>query len=264
APSSSASVHLATWPSGDEALVDPQLGRGRALTRRLVDLVRSARAEGRVKARQPLQRALIPSSAFGQLTEGLRAEIAAELNVETVESLGSTGDLVDHTAKANFRNLGKRFGSQTPHVAAAIAAADAASLAERLVRQGSATIDFEGGVEITADDVIISERPREGWSVVNEHGETVALDLHLTPELIRAGRAREVIRTMQEARKTHGLDVSDRISLSWQAEGETAGALRQHADVIAREILAVEVREEAGDHSQHDSDLGLAFTLRKV
>ena len=263
-PSASASVHLATWPSYDEALVDPQLDRGMALTRRLVDLGRSARAEGRVKTRQPLQRALIPSSAFGQLTEGLRAEIAAELNVETVESLGSTGDLVDHTAKANFRNLGKRFGSQTPHVAAAIAAADAASLAERLASKGSATIDFEGGVEITADDVIISERPREGWSVVNEHGETVALDLHLTPELIRAGRAREVIRTMQEARKTHGLDVSDRISLSWQAEGETAGALRQHADVIAREILAVEVREEAGEHSQHDSDLGLAFTLRKV
>ena len=71
----------------------------------------------------------------------------------------------------------------------------------------------------TADDVIISERPREGWSVVNEHGETIALDLHLTPELVRAGLAREVIRLVQEARKGNGYDVSDRIVLSWSGDG---------------------------------------------
>ena len=42
-------------------------------------------------------------------------------------------------------------------------------------------------VEVVADEVIVSERPREGWSVVNEQGETVALDLELTPRC--AGRA---------------------------------------------------------------------------
>ena len=53
--------------------------------------------------------------------------------------------------------------------------------------------------------MIVSERPREGWSVVNEQGETVALDLELTPELRRAGLAREVVRLVQEARKTQRL-----------------------------------------------------------
>ena len=151
--------------------------------------------------------------------------MAAELNVVDVESFASAGDLVDHTAKGNFRNLGKRFGKQTPQVAAAIAAADATALAGSFASSGTATIDFEGGVEVTADDVIISERPREGWSVVNEHGETIALDLHLTPELVRAGLAREVIRLVQEARKGNGYDVSDRIVLSWSGDGEAAQAL---------------------------------------
>ena len=64
------------------------------------------------------------------------------------------------------------------------------------------------------DEVILSERPREGWSVVNEQGETVALDLELTPELRRAGLAREVVRMIQEARKTGGFEVSDRIALT--------------------------------------------------
>ena len=61
--------------------------------------------------------------------------------------------------------------------------------------------------------MIVSERPREGWSVVNEQGETVALDLEITPELRRAGLAREVIRMIQEARKASGFEVSDRIAL---------------------------------------------------
>ena len=51
-----------------------------------------------------------------------------------------------------------------------------------------ATVSVDGEeVEVLPDEVIVSERPREGWSVVNEQGETVALDLELTPALVRAG-----------------------------------------------------------------------------
>jgi isoleucyl-tRNA synthetase len=260
------SVHLARWPEHDAALIDDDLDAGMALTRRLVELGRSARSEAKVKTRQPLQRALIPSAAHQQLSPELRAEVAAELNVVDVESFASAGDLVDHTAKGNFRNLGKRFGKQTPQVAAAIAAADATALAGSFARRGTATVDFEGGVEVTADDVIISERPREGWSVVNEHGETIALDLRLTPELVRAGLAREVIRLVQEARKTSGYDVSDRVVLSWSGDGEAAQALTDHADLVAREVLAVRtVREDrAGEGWQRDDELGVAFSLQKA
>ena len=109
--------------------------------------------------------------------------------------------------------LGKRFAKQTPVVAAAIAAADAAALARRSgIRYG----DRDGrrrAVEVESAEVLLSERPREGWSVVNEQGETVALDLEVTPELKQAGLAREVVRTLQEARKNAGLEVSDRITV---------------------------------------------------
>ena len=92
-------------------------------------------------------------------------------------------------------------------MAAAIAAADAERAGRgpggrRAGRRSS--VDGEP-VEVLPDEVIVSERPREGWSVVNEQGETVALDLELTPELRRAGLAREVVRLIQEARKTSGL-----------------------------------------------------------
>ena len=186
--------------------------------------------------------------------------------------LSSAGEgLVDFSAKANFRALGKRFAKRTPVVAAAIAAADAAALAGALEADGRATVSVDGeDVEVLPDEVIVSERPREGWSVVNEQGETVALDLELTPELVRAGIAREVVRLVQEARKSSGFEVSDRITLRWSAEGDTAAALREHDALIRGEVLATEVEEvqpgqgDLDGGAVRDEDLRLAFTVTRV
>src|SRR5262249_6207361 len=115
---SPASVHLADWPTVTDD-VDTELTVSMSLARRLVEIGRAARAEAKVKTRQPLGRALISSAAFAQLDDELRAEVAAELNVEAIESFASAGDLVDHSVKANFRSLGRRFGTQTPVVASA-------------------------------------------------------------------------------------------------------------------------------------------------
>ncbi|MCB0912369.1 MAG: class I tRNA ligase family protein, partial [Propionibacteriaceae bacterium] len=267
-PDAPASVHLADWPLADVAAIDERLDEAMQLTRRIVELGRSARSEAKVKTRQPLGRALIPSSAFGLLDEELRAEVMAELNVERVESFASAGDLVDYSAKGNFRALGKRFGKQTPLVAGAIASADAAVLAADLATHGRAYVLVTdlGEVEVSPEEVIVSERPREGWSVVNEQGETVALDLELTPELVRAGVAREFIRAVQEARKTSGFEVSDRIRLAWAAsDADTAAALRAHTALIGDEVLAVEVGEAEPDEGWFaDDDLGFRFAVTRV
>ncbi len=262
-----ASVHLSTWPTVDESVIDAGLREAMAVTRRVVELGRSARSEAKVKTRQPLRRALVASTTLARLDADLVAEITSELNVGALESFASAGDLVDYSAKGNFRALGKRFGKDTPVVAAAIAAADAAALAAALHSTGRATVDYAGGTEVTADEVIVSERPREGWSVVNEQGETVALDLELTPELVRAGLLRDVVRAVQELRKASGLEVADRVVLSWSGTGAAAEALRADAaGTVAAEVLALDVRELPGAEASWttDSDLGLAFHVSRV
>ncbi len=264
-PGAPASVHLADWPLVDEASVDAELNAAMSLTRRLVELGRSARSEAKVKTRQPLRRVLVPSASHARLSAELLGEIAAELNVQVVESFASAGDLVDYSAKGNFRALGRRFGKSTPQVAAAIAAADAARLASELASSGEASVDFDGGTTVTADEVIVSERPREGWSVVNEQGETVALDLELTPGLVAAGLVREVVRLVQDKRKASGLAVSDRISLVWSAEDDLAGALRAASDLVADEVLATSITEGTpeGDVVTEEA-LGLSFAIAKA
>jgi len=272
------SVHLAAWPQVDGSLVDDELGRQMSLTRRLVELGRAARADAKVRTRQPLRRALVASAAHARLSEELRREVAEELNVGTLEPLSAAGaDLVDFSAKGNFRALGRRFGKRTPLVANAIAASEAAGLAAALDADGRAAVSVEGeDVEVLPDEVIVSERPREGWSVVNEQGETVALDLELTPELVRAGVAREVVRMVQEARKNSGFDVSDRITLVWYAEGDTADALRENERLVADEVLAPGGLEPAADRAAaeaaadraegavRDEELGLTLALTRI
>jgi isoleucyl-tRNA synthetase len=267
------SVHLSSWPEVDASVVDDELAEQMALVRRLVELGRAARATSSVRTRQPLGRALVAAPGWDRLSAELRAEVGEELNVGDLQSLGdAAGDLVDVVVKANFRALGKRFGKGTQPVAAAVAAADGATLVAALRSGGSATVVVDGAeVTLTEDDVVITESPREGWAVASDGGETVALDLELTPQLRRAGLARETVRTVQEARKAAGYAVSDRIALWWTAtDHDLAAAVREHAATIADEVLATSFTEgeppagtvgttEAGSSTGDDADLGLRF-----
>jgi isoleucyl-tRNA synthetase len=269
------SVHLTSWPSADPALVDRQLSEQMGLARRLVELGRSARAAASLGIRQPLPRALVGAAGFAGLPAELRDQVTGELNVRALEALSSVGDdLVDHVVKPNFRALGRRFGNRTQPVAAAITAMDAGTLAGRLRADGEVSVMVDGEpVAIGPDDVIVTQTPRAGWSVASDAGETVALELDITPELRREGLAREVIRLVQDARKTDGLEVSDRITLRWEsADPELAAALTEHGQLIAGEVLATgfgprDAADPAGapdpgtGHS--DVDLGLTFWIRR-
>jgi isoleucyl-tRNA synthetase len=205
----------------------------------------------------------VSASGWQELPGQLQGLVAAELNVRTLEPLA--GDLVDVTAKANFRALGKRFGKRVQAVAAAVAAADAAALAADL-RTGQACVAVDGQtVPLSPDEVVVTETPRTGWAVATGAGETLALDLEITPELRRAGLVREAVRLVQEARKSSGLEVSDRIELWWQAEGELAEALQEGQARLAEEVLAVEVtrgQPTARIAPHEDAELGLRFWLR--
>jgi isoleucyl-tRNA synthetase len=278
------SVHLSSWPAYDPALIDESLSSQMALVRRLVELGRSARSAASVRTRQPLSRALVGAPGFVTLPAALRAQVAEELNVNTLEPLDAAGgELVSYTVKPQFKSLGRRFGASTQAVATAIREADPAALAHAVASgsaSGSASVSASvsvpslGEVSLTAEDLVVTQTPVEGWGVATADGETVALDLHVTPQLRGEGWAREVIRLIQDARKNDGLNVTDRIALRWSAaDAELAAALTEHRDLIAGEVLAVSfgAGEEPGDAEagapgsawfEHtDDDLGLRFWL---
>jgi isoleucyl-tRNA synthetase len=266
------SVHLATWPKidPDSGVIDEKLLDQVALVRRVVELGRAARSGSGVETRQPLPRALVSAPGWAALPEAVRAEVADELNVVELAELARTGELVELTVKPNYRALGRRFGSATRAVAAAITAADPEELVADY-RAGIAELVVEGqAVALAPDDLVITEAPRSGWAVASDGPDTVALDLELTPQLRQLGLVRKVIRLIQDARKSAGLQVTDRIELWWRVGGspEPAEAIRAHADHVAHEVLAVRLTEGAPDQNglfeTTDEELGLHLWLARA
>jgi len=254
------SVHLAEWPTADEGILNEELLSQMTLVQRIVELGRATRAASKVRTRQPLARAMVSAPGFADLPDELRLQIADELNVNKVEEL--TRDLVDVTVKPNFRALGPRFGARTQLVARAIADAG-------LPVEGRLTVVVDGEeIQLSNDDLIITETPREGWAVTSDGGMSVALDLELTEELRAAGLVRDALRFIQDARKTVGLEITDRIGLRWAStRPDVAEALRRSTSLIAEEVLATSVTETALedlDSTLRSEDLGLAISVIKV
>jgi isoleucyl-tRNA synthetase len=256
-----ASVHLSNWPAVNAAAIDTDLAAQVALTRRIVELGRATRAESGIKIRQPLGRALIAASGWATLPEAMREQIADELNVQTLQDIATAdGDLVDISVKANFKSLGAKFGGAVQEIAKAIAATDATVLVKTLRSAGTTTV---GTWQIALDDLVVTEVPKSGWSVSSHDGESVALDLELTPALIAAGNVREVIRFIQERRKSDGLDISDRINVTWNATDEMAAAIESDLGHISDEVLALSMTRDAG-LAIKDTEIGVEVVLVKA
>ena len=254
------SVHLSDFPVADESAINNQLGNQVALTRRIVELGRASRAESGIKIRQPLGRALIAASGWASLPTQMREQIADELNVIALEDIANAdGDLVDISIKANFKSLGAKFGGAVQEIAKEIATSDATSLVRTLRSEGVTKV---AQWEIELGDVVITEVPKSGWMVASHEGESVALDLSLTPTLILAGHAREVIRFIQERRKGDGFEISDRIDIVWNATSEIVDAIESDLEHIQDEVLAISMLRDESIIVEA-SEIGLAVKLTK-
>jgi len=259
------SVHLSSFPESDDTKIDEKLSSSVALSRRLVELGRAARAESKIKIRQPLARALIAANRWVDMDPEIREHIQDELNVAKLDLLSDESEgLVSISIKANFRSIGSRYGADVQAIAAAITQADAASLVKELRKVGEYTISYgDKNALISPDDLVITETPKEGWSVASHSGESVALDLTLTPELIQAGLMREVIRTIQEQRKSSGFEISDRIHVRWKGGADLAAAITAYKAEISEEVLALSIEEDA-TLAPAENEIGLALSLTKA
>jgi isoleucyl-tRNA synthetase len=237
------SVHLRDFPEPDPALADPQLEDAMAAVRLTVELGRAARAQAKVKVRQPLRRAVIVANDAEREAISARAELVrSELNVKELDFVDDEGELVSYAVKPNYRALGPRFGKRMPQVAAAVAALDPQRVAAVMADGGQVGISVEGEEHaLGADEVTLALQPLEGYEVEAEAGHAVALQLELDDELRREGLAREIVHAVQNARKEAGLEITDRIELTLGGDDELLAAAREHRDYVAGEVLATSV-----------------------
>jgi isoleucyl-tRNA synthetase len=205
---------------------------------------------------------------WDKISEEMKTHIAEELNIRKLDGIHiAEADLVDVSVKANFKTLGAKFGADVQLIAKAIAKANHTAMVKHLRQNKSLklAVNLANGLksaEIEIEDLVVTEIPRTGWSVASHGGESLALDLTLTPELIKSGLVREVIRAIQEERKKIGLDVSDRITVYWNAPKQVASAITSAVPEISAEVLATALVQDKSK-AVTGNELGLWLELIK-
>jgi isoleucyl-tRNA synthetase len=245
------SVHLALLPAPEEGAIDPPLERRMERAEKIVMLVRAMRMKSNLKVRQPLQRIILPIADDGERheVESVADIICEEVNVKGIEYVTDDSGIVRRKAKANFKSIGPKFGKNAQAVAARIREMTPAEIAT-LERTGALSVAGGGGITLGREDVEILREDIEGWLVESDGSLTVALDTALTDALIAEGNAREFVNRVQNLRKDAGFEVTDRITITFQASPAMRATLLSMKPYITAETLAVEFAEplRPGDH----------------
>ncbi|MDH5500009.1 MAG: isoleucine--tRNA ligase, partial [Gammaproteobacteria bacterium] len=230
-----ASVHMSEWPQPQTDRDNDQLLFEIDVVQKVVGLARAARGQSGVRTRQPLSRILVraPSDAAAKALVDHQDQILEELNVKSIEFIARDAGLVTYRIKPNLPRIGKVYGKQIPLIRKALDATDGASIAGAVARGETFDLDIDGGtVSLGAEDVLIETSSAEGYACGENAGYLTALDTTETPELVREGLARELIRTIQDARKQAGLDVSDRIELGVSGSAGVEAALGEYREYL--------------------------------
>ena len=253
-PDAPDSVHLADWPVADEKAHRPGAVRADAAG---ASAGRAGPGEpGGVRGQDAA--AAVPGAdrrAGLRATShpSLRAQITEELNVSSLASLSEVGgSLVDTSAKANFRALGKRFGKRGPgggpghRRSGRRGAVRGAAPGHRSGRGGRR----DAGT-LSPEEVIITETPARAGRWPPTRARRWRWTWRSPPSCGGPGLARDAIRLIQEARKNSrpGRGGPDRAALVRPPTTRSVARSEEHAGLIAEEVLATDFAADTADDS---------------
>ncbi|MCE5257014.1 MAG: DUF5915 domain-containing protein, partial [Spirochaetaceae bacterium] len=240
------SIHHSDWPKYDKRFRDLGLERDMASVRHAVSMGRALRVANELKIRQPLASVQLVTKIPEEkaVLSTMEDILRDELNVKSIIFRENEEDLVEYSAKPNYRVLGKQLGKDMPRAASAIEALPVGQL-EQLVAGKPIEIDIEGRrIPLSSDSVEIRRAEKPGLKVLNEGTLTLALDTVVTRELLLEGYVRDLVRGIQNLRKESGLEVTDRIRLELGGDSDLKEAASLFSDFIAGETLSIHMQWE--------------------
>jgi isoleucyl-tRNA synthetase len=239
------SVHLCDYPTGRETVVDDLLSEQMALVREIVSLGRSARMSAKLKVRQPLSlvEVILADQAHQAWLKQHTGLICDELNVKRVEFTEKADQYITYTVLPNLKRLGPRLGRRLPALKKHLARADGGRLLAELEENDRLTVELpDGPVVLERDDVQIRLQARPGWAAAQGPSCVVVLSTELTEELLQEGLARDVVRAVQDCRRSRNYEYTQRISVAIVTDAESIrAAVDNYAAYIRGETLANDI-----------------------
>ncbi len=196
----------------------------------------------KLKVRQPLANVevILANNKHREWLKSHAALIREELNVKDVEFSSEADEYISYSVQPNFKRLGPRVGKLMPAIKKALSEADGGKLLAELKSTSKISLVLgRESVALDEDDIQIGLQAKDGWAAAQGVECVVVLSTELTHELIREGLARDIIRVIQERRKKHGCDFTDRIRVHiGTRSAELAQAITENQAYIAGETLA--------------------------
>ncbi|MDO5645315.1 MAG: isoleucine--tRNA ligase [Dermabacter sp.] len=253
------SVHLEDWPDASLFPTDDALVAHMDAVRQIASAGNALRKKEGLRARLPLAELTVVADDADGLVP-FTGIIQDELNVKAVRLIDVASDEastlgVRQRLSVNARAAGPRLGKQVQQAIKGAKSGDWSVAEDGSVTSGGLALeDGEYALELVAGDSAATEGRAIG---VLRGGDFLVLDTRVSPELEAEGRARDVIRAVQQARRSAGFEVSDRIHLGIDGSAEALAAVSEFHDLVAAEVLALSIA--VGEDALADAE----FTARE-
>ncbi len=246
------SVHLQSFPVAVD--YDKQIVSDMRRVQMVVSVGKQLREQYKLRNRLPLNTLTVAGTDLSAYTDIIRDE----LNVKSVEFTASYGDVADAFVYLITPKIGARLGGALRDIIPA-------------VKRGEYTISGDtlvvGEYTLNADEFENRLTVRDGvtGAALPDNTAVVVLDTEINSELIAEGLANDALRFIQDTRKTIGLDVSDRINLTYSAAPALAAAIEQHRARIMRDALIKNMSQnENGVYNTEIEGYNLSISIDKA
>lgn len=262
------SVHLADYPTINSAEINQDLEEKMSIAQKVSSMVLSLRQGAKLKVRQPLQKIMVPilDADFARRLEDVKHIVLSETNIKEIDLLEDTEGVLVKKIKPNFKTIGPKYGKHMKAIAGMVNQWSGAEITQVEANNGWSGEVNGDPVQLDLSDFEIVTDDIPGWLVASEGRITVALDITLSAELKSEGIARELVSRIQNYRKDSGLEVMDRINLTFDTNETVKSAIESNQEYIKTEVLAEGIGFDSLEPNNHlladleegDTVIGLA------
>lgn len=248
---SAESVHLEQFPVAKS--YDHKIVEDMRRVQSIVSVGKQLREQYKLRNRLPLSKMTVAGTDLTEYSDIIKDE----LNVKEIEFTSDVSSVADSFVYLITPKIGARLGGALKEIIPAV---------KRGEYEISGTNLNVGQYTLNSDEFENRLTVKEGitGAALPDNTAVVVLDTEINSELIAEGLANDTLRFIQDTRKTAGMDVSDRITLEYNADPALANAIEQHRQHIMSEALITNMSRGDGEYNTEIEGYNLSISIKKA
>ncbi len=242
------SVHLTDFPSAGDS--DAKIVADMRGVQAIVSTGKQLREQHKLRNRLPLAKMIVAGAGNAEYADIIRDE----LNVKDVQFMSDISSVADSFVYLITPKIGARLGGALREIIPAVKQGNYEIQGDNLIAAGHTLNADEFEMRLTVKDGVAG-------AALPDNTAVVILDTELNAELIAEGLANDALRFIQDTRKAIGLDVSDRVNMTYSADPALSAAIDTHKERIMRDALVRDISVGDGEYSQQIEGYDFAITL---